>query len=139
MGGAAHVAHGLTAERSPLTVRPTWVAERPAPAGFLPWGRVGVREVYTCEGYEHDVAHDVALLILSRPVPAAVPTFEIAFDIPKEAGIFELAGFGTDTKPREIPLTGWDVTSVTRHLYRGSVQASCRADEPTPPTRRARS
>ncbi len=77
--------------------------------------------MHTCEGYQHDVEHDVALVILSKPVPANMPIFQVAFDVPSEAGIFELAGFGTDTKAREIPLTGWYVTSVTRHLHRGAV------------------
>jgi hypothetical protein len=89
--------------------------------GYLPWGRVGVREIHACEGYQHDVEHDVAVVILSKPVPSEVPIFELAFDVPREAGVFELAGFGTDAKPREIPLTGWYVSSVTRHMYRGPV------------------
>lgn len=89
--------------------------------GYLPWGRVGVREVHTCPGYEQEVDRDVAVVILSKPVPAAVHIFEIAYDVPREAGVFELVGFGTDTKPREIPLTGWYVSSVTRHMHRGSV------------------
>lgn len=91
--------------------------------GYLPWGRVGVREVHPCEGYVHDVPHDVAVVVLSKPVPAGVPVFELAYEVPREAAVFELAGFGTDTKPREIPLTGWYVSSVTRHLHRGSVLA----------------
>ena len=41
--------------------------------GYLPWGRVGAREIFSCPGYEHDVEHDVAVVVLSRPVPAGVP------------------------------------------------------------------
>jgi Trypsin len=89
--------------------------------GYLPWGRVGVREVHACDGYIHDVEHDVAVLILSKPVPPSVPVFELAFDVPKEAGVYELAGFGSDVKPRNIPLTSWYVSSVTRHMHRGPV------------------
>ena len=92
--------------------------------GYLPWGRVGVREVHVCDGYQNDIEHDVAVLILSKPVPPSVPIFELAFDIPREAGVFELAGFGTDVKPRNIPLTGWYVSSVTRHMFRGPVIAT---------------
>ena len=88
---------------------------------YLPWGRVGVREIHACEGYQHDLEHDVAVVILSRPVPSDVPIFELGFDVPQEAGIFELAGFGTDTKLRNVPLTGWYVSSVTRHVHRGPV------------------
>ena len=40
---------------------------------------------------------------------------------PREAGVYELAGFGTEVKPRNIPLTGWYVSSVTRHMFRGPV------------------
>jgi hypothetical protein len=90
--------------------------------GYLPWGRVGVREVHVCEGYQHDVAHDIAVVILSKPVPNDVPLFELAWDVPEEATVFDLTGFGTDTKPRNIPLTGWYVSSVTRHVHRGTVR-----------------
>lgn len=92
--------------------------------GYLPWGRVGVREVHACEGYMHDVEHDVAVLILSKPVPAGVPIFELGFDVPQEAAIFELAGFGADVKPRNIPMTSWYVSSVKRHVHRGPVIAT---------------
>ena len=91
--------------------------------GYLPWGRVGVREVHSCPGYEHDVDNDVAVVVLSKPVPTSVPMFEVAFDVPRDAGVFEMSGFGSDAKPREIPLTGWYVSSVTRHVHRGPVLA----------------
>jgi hypothetical protein len=91
--------------------------------GYLPWGRVGVVEVHGCEGYQHEIDKDVAVLVLSKPVPGDVPLFEVAYDVPIDAGVFELAGFGTDTKPRNIPLTGWYVSSVTRHIHRGPVIA----------------
>jgi hypothetical protein len=87
----------------------------------LPWGRVGVREVHPCGG--SDLAHDVAVLVLSRPPPAALPRFAIGYDAPDEAATFDLAGFGTDDRPRQIPLTGWAVWSLTRHARRGPVVA----------------
>jgi hypothetical protein len=90
---------------------------------YLPWGRVGVREVHACEGYAHEAAKDVAVLTLSKPVPAEVPIFELGFDLPNEGGVFDLSGFGTDTKPRNVPLTSWYVSSVTRHVHAGPALA----------------
>lgn len=90
---------------------------------YLPWGRVGVREIHPCEGYADDPEHDVAVLVLSRAVPSDVHPFAVSFDVPDEAGVFELAGFGTNTKPRAIPRTGWFALSLTRHLHRGPVYA----------------
>jgi len=90
--------------------------------GYLPWGRVGVREIHGCPGYTNDLEHDVAVLVLSRPVPAEVPALRVSFDVPREAGVYELAGFGTYEKPREIPETGWFVYSLTRHLHAGPVR-----------------
>jgi hypothetical protein len=89
--------------------------------GYLPWGRVGVREVHSCPGYEHNVDNDVAVVVLSKPVPTSVPVFELAYDVPREVGVLELSGFGSDAKPREIPMTGWYVSSVSRHVYRGPI------------------
>ena len=89
--------------------------------GYLPWGRVGVREIHSCPGYQHDVEHDIAVVVLSKPVPNDVPLFELSYDVPKQAGVFELSGFGSDTKMRNIPLTDWYVSSVTRHVYQGPV------------------
>ncbi|MBX3185693.1 MAG: trypsin-like serine protease [Labilithrix sp.] len=88
---------------------------------YLPWGRVGVHEVHRCEGYVHDLDHDVAVLVLSKPVPSVVKIFALSYDAPKEAGVYELSGFGTEAELRQIPLTGWYVSSVTRHLHRGPV------------------
>jgi hypothetical protein len=90
---------------------------------YLPWGRAGVREVHSCPGYDHNVDNDIAVVVLSKAVPASVPIFELAYDVPREAGVFTLSGFGSDAKMREIPQTGWYVTSVTRHEYRGPILA----------------
>lgn len=91
--------------------------------GYLPWGRVGVREVHVCDGYSVPPQRDVAVLVLSRPPPNDVPRLEIGYGVPTEAGVFELAGFGTGRPLRQVPLTGWAVSSVTRHLFRGPVIA----------------
>jgi hypothetical protein len=91
---------------------------------YLPWGRVGVREIHGCPGYVEDVEHDVAVLVLSRPVPSDVPILNVSFAVPDEAGIFELGGFGTSQKPRSIPGTGWMVSSTTRHLHTGPIVAA---------------
>jgi hypothetical protein len=103
---------------------------------YLPWGRVGVREIHRCEGWADDVdpvdrgsslasgslvERDVAVLILSRAVPHDVPIFEVSYAVPDQAGVFQLAGFGSNEKPRPIAGTGWFALSVTRHLHRGPV------------------
>lgn len=85
----------------------------------LPWGRVGVLEIHRC-GLS-DVRHDVAVLVLSSPPPAALPRFAVSYDAPDEAATFEVMGFGTEDDPREVPLTGWWGRSVTRHVHRGRV------------------
>jgi secreted trypsin-like serine protease len=88
---------------------------------YLPWGRVGVREVHGCPGYMDDIEHDVAVLVLSRPVPGEVPILELSFAIPDMAGVFELGGFGTNVKPKMMPDTDWMITSTTRHLHTGPI------------------
>ena len=89
--------------------------------GYLPWGRVGVRHVRACDGYVGDIEHDLAILVLSKPVPSDVMTFELGWDVPNEAAVFELSGFGSSTKPKAIPETSWSVISIQRHVYRGPV------------------
>lgn len=90
---------------------------------YLPWGRVGVREIHRCDGYNPNLDHDVAVLVLSKPVPDVVRPYELSYDKPLQAGVFELAGFGTEAKPRIVPLTSWGVMSVTRHYHSGPVAA----------------
>ena len=91
--------------------------------GHLPWGRVGVRHVRACDGYIGDAAHDLAMLVLSKPVPPEVTTLDLGWEIPAEAAVYELSGFGTSEKPRLVPETSWMVMSVERHVYRGPVVA----------------
>ncbi len=88
---------------------------------YLPWGRVGIREIHGCPGYVDDVEHDVAVLVLSKPVPEDVPILAVSFAVPDEAGIFRLGGFGTNAKPKNIPGTDWFVSSTTRHLHTGPI------------------
>jgi hypothetical protein len=90
--------------------------------GYLPWGRVGVRRVLPCGGYQEDPEHDVAILVLSQPVPRDVPIFELGYDVPAEAGVFEIGGFGTKQKLRTVPDTGWMVLQSDRHVLRGPVR-----------------
>ena len=90
--------------------------------GYLPWGRVGVRHVRACDGYVGDIEHDLAMLVLSKPVPTEVMTFDLGWETPTdEAAVYELSGFGTSTKPKVIPDTSWSVITVQRHVYRGPV------------------
>ncbi|MBX3219727.1 MAG: trypsin-like serine protease [Labilithrix sp.] len=89
--------------------------------GYLPWGRVGVRYVRACDGYVGDLEHDLAILVLSKAVPVEVRPFELGYDVPDEAAVYELAGFGSSAKPRTMPETGWAVLSLERHVFRGPV------------------
>jgi hypothetical protein len=89
---------------------------------YLPWGRVGVRHVRTCDGYLGDLAHDLAVLVLTKPVPAGVATFELAYDVPADPRTtVELDGFGTTEKSRTVPGTSWLVLTLQRHAYQGPV------------------
>ena len=90
--------------------------------GYLPWGRVGVREIHRCEGYTMDVAHDVTVLVLSQPVPSSVPRFELSFEEPSPTGTFALRGFGTSAKARSVPGTNISMSQVNRHERIGFVQ-----------------
>lgn len=88
---------------------------------YLPWGRVGVRAIHACSIGHDDAAHDVAVLVLSKPVPHDVPIFELGWDVPTEAGVFEMGGFGTPVKLRTMPGTDWAVLASDRHVRRGLV------------------
>jgi hypothetical protein len=92
--------------------------------GYLPWGRVSVRRVHACDWSLGDVGHDVAVLVLSKPVPSDVPHFEIGYDLPSEADVLETAAFGSNERPRSIPLTRWAISSVHRRVHRGHVTST---------------
>jgi hypothetical protein len=94
---------------------------------YLPWGRVGVHHVRSCDGFVGDMEHDMAMLVLSKPVPVGTPMFELGYDIQQPVGsdlsIFELSGFGMTSKAvKTMPDTdGWVVISAKRHVARGPV------------------
>lgn len=92
-------------------------------AEYLPWGRVGVREIHRCDGYNPKLDHDIAVLVLNKPVPSVVRPYELSYDRPLRAGVFELAGFGSDREPRVVPLTSWGVLSTSRHYHSGPIAA----------------
>lgn len=87
---------------------------------YLPWGRVGVVGVKLCDGYVDDAEHDLAMLLLSQPVPE-VPVFALAPSDyePVDTAIFVLDGFGTGGKPTVMPVSDWGVYSVKRHTQTG--------------------
>jgi Trypsin len=89
---------------------------------YLPWGRVGIIGIHSCEGYHDDVEHDVSVVMLSKDVPEIQP-FAISFSVPERADMFDVTGFGTDNKPRAIPGFG-AILSVTRHLNSGPLYAA---------------
>lgn len=90
--------------------------------GPLPWGRVGVHLVRSCAGYVGDLEHDLAVLVLSKPVPDVKP-FDLGYDAPREASVYELGGFGSSREQRVIPDTRWFAMSVERHVIHGPVLA----------------
>lgn len=89
--------------------------------GHLPWGRSAVRKVFACSPGELDAAHDLAVLVIATPVPPDVPIFEISYDDPTEAGLFELDGYGTGKPARSVPSTSWMIFEGERHVVRGPV------------------
>lgn len=90
----------------------------------LPWGRVGVRHVRACDGYAGDLEHDVAVLVLDRPVPAVVVPFDIGWDVDTLADRVSIGGYGSSAPSRSIPLTGgWPIFESSRHVLEGSMLA----------------
>jgi hypothetical protein len=93
--------------------------------GYLPWGRVGVVGIHECGGWRNDhvdQAHDVAVLVLSKPVPRDVPIFEIGWDVPEEADVFEMGGYGSGGKLKAMPDSGFMMIQSSRHIHRGEVR-----------------
>lgn len=88
--------------------------------GYLPWGRLGVRELHACEGYTGDLEHDVAVVVLSAPLPSDVASFGVSYDVPKMAAVFELSGFGTNAAPRGVHHWG-GLIATNRHVYEGPI------------------
>jgi secreted trypsin-like serine protease len=88
---------------------------------YLPWGRVAVRHIRPCDGYEGDLAHDIAVMTLGKPVPAKVKTLPLAWSDPAEGTMLGLAGFGSPGKMRVIPGTNWGLFEHHRHDYAGEL------------------
>jgi len=124
---AAHCVQGHVERNSEMVLGTVNAGDLHVELGgdYLPWGRVGVRGVHACAGYQGDLEHDLAVVVLSRAVPHGVPIFDLGYDIKEPVGssasVFELSGFGSATKPRGIPDTNWGLVSTKRHVYRGPV------------------
>jgi hypothetical protein len=81
---------------------------------YLPWGRVGVVGVQTCDGWAMTADRDVAVVVLERPVPEDVPILRIADAPPQLGDSYVSYGFGNEVT-RTIPFEGWRIESVRRH------------------------
>lgn len=88
---------------------------------YLPWGRVGVREVHRCDGYLEDASNDIAVVVVGKPFPTGIRSFAMTYAVPDSAAVHSLSGFGSWTKPRSLPDTQWMTLSLTRHILRGPV------------------
>jgi hypothetical protein len=115
-----------TDSRRELTVVQVEAGETHVELGgdYLPWGRVGVRHIRVCDGYAGDLAHDIAMLVLDRPVPSAVTTLALGYDLPpqqpgEDGSELELAGFGSADKPRAMLGTSGPMLMLDRHRRRG--------------------
>jgi hypothetical protein len=119
---AAHCVVDTDRLKHELTVIPTEPGVLHAELGgdYLPWGRVGVRHVRVCDGYLGDVEHDVAVLVLGKPVPAKVRPRAIAWDADPTSALLELYGFGTSTKIRTMAGTSWPIYSSPRNVRFGT-------------------
>lgn len=93
--------------------------------GALPWGRVGVRAVERCAGYDKvHAAFDVAVLVLDAPLPADVPELRLRQDGPREDEVLYAQGFGTgmtsyvlpdfESHDAPHPMVAWSTTRVSR-------------------------
>src|SRR5678816_3618587 len=56
---------------------------------YLPWGRVGVKRLHTCD----DSAIDLAAIITSQPMPLDVPILGMRGGGPKENEVVTRVGF----------------------------------------------
>ncbi len=87
----------------------------------LPWGRVGVRQVLTCDGWQGDASRDVAAIVLDRRVPAEVPRLRVKLDDGDVGNRFIAQGFGTAMTYRSMPLTGTPIWSTRRVSRNGTL------------------
>jgi hypothetical protein len=120
--------HVLTAQHCVVALRPTGELtldvltpgdlEVELGGDFLPWGRVHVHEVHACAGWTGGIANDIAVLVLARAVPQAVPPIALDYTDPVEERIFSIAGFGSRRAPADVPGIG-GVRTVKRHVRNG--------------------
>jgi hypothetical protein len=81
---------------------------------YLPWGRVGVVGVRTCDTWTGLAAGDVAVVELSRPVPTDVPLLALPTTEPVPGEKLVSFGYGNEITVM-VPETRWRVESVRRH------------------------
>jgi hypothetical protein len=87
---------------------------------YLPWGRVGIQHVRVCDGYVGDAVHDVAVVLLNKPVPRKVRTLPIAWgELPSEGAPLVVSGFGSVETLAVVPDTRWPVFVSHRHVHTG--------------------
>jgi hypothetical protein len=91
--------------------------------GALPWGRVGVVHVRACDGWSGDAAHDLAMLVLSKPVPDVTPLVLGLDETPSAPGRYATGGYGLSRTVRSMPETGWAVFDEPRHVREGKAIA----------------
>ena len=88
----------------------------------LPWGRVGARHVFTCDGWQGDASRDVAAIVLEKRVPPEVARLRVNLDDAPDVGTdFVAQGFGTGMAFRSMPLTGSPIWSTHRVARSGTL------------------
>lgn len=87
----------------------------------LPWGRVGVRRVLTCDGWQGDASRDVAAIVLDKRVPADVARLRVKLDDADVGNDFIAQGFGAAMTFRAMPLTGSPIWSTHRIARNGTL------------------
>ena len=87
----------------------------------LPWGRVGVRRVLTCDGWQGDASRDVAAIVLDKRVPSEVARLRVRLDDTAAGSDYVAQGFGTAMMLRAMPLTGTPIWSTHRVARSGTL------------------
>jgi hypothetical protein len=88
---------------------------------YLPWGRVGVKRVHTCD----DATIDLAALVTSIPMPVDAPILGMRGGGPKQGETLTRVGFGSGSKVTSIPAAGGGSAAViesTRQSRNGIVR-----------------
>ncbi len=86
---------------------------------YLPWGRVAVTSVHSCDTAPSE-ERDIAALVLERPVPPDVPIRSIGS--PREGGHYRVVGFGSLSWPKSAA-GGLSLEAKQRHGKRGTVKS----------------